>query len=199
VGIDVFAQEVARALELRGLSVIDSKGIVRVSTEAATVGQAAQAVQGDPIASKDAAVSVLRHPSSNGLAFTFETPILFQDKIVGRIRLSMPEEPLAAVAGESWRLMLLLLIITAATVTLATYLLVERLSKPLRLVRDSLEEIGQGRFDCRIAEQRGDEFGEVYRAFDAMAERLEEMSANGKAAQPTAESAAEATLITRRT
>jgi serine/threonine-protein kinase len=82
---------------------------------------------------------------------------------------------------------------------LATYLLIERLSKPLRVVRDSLEEIGQGRFDCRIAEQRSDEFGELYRAFDAMAARLEEMAEGNKAPEaPQAAAPAEATVITRR-
>jgi serine/threonine-protein kinase len=146
------------------------------------VGQPAPVVQGDTIPSKDAAVSVLRHESRQGSVFTFETPIRFQDKQIGSFRLSLPEEPLAAVAGQSWRLMLLLLAITAATVTLATYLLVERYSRPLRLLRESLDEIGEGRYDCRIAEQRTDEFGEVYRAFDAMAARLEDRSENGKAA-----------------
>ena len=180
VGIDVFAQEVARALDLRSLSVIDRTGVVRVSTEGGSVGQPAPVMQGDTIPSKDAAVSVLRHDSRQGSVFTFETPIRFQDKQVGTFRLSLPEEPLAAVAAQSWRLMLLLLVITAATVTLATYLLVERYSRPLRLLRDSLDEIGQGRYDCRIAEQRADEFGEVYRAFDAMAAQLEDRAENGK-------------------
>ena len=44
-----------------------------------------------------------------------EAPITFQDKQVGNIRLSLPEEPLAAVAAESWRLMLLLLVVLSWT------------------------------------------------------------------------------------
>lgn len=199
VGIDVFVQEVARALELRGLSVVDRGGVVRVSTDVKSVGQPVQALQGDPIASRDAAVSVLRYPSDSGAAFAFETPIRFQDKQVGTIRLLMPEEPLAAVAAQSWRLMLLLLVITAATVTLATYLLVERYSRPLRLLRESMDEIGQGRFDFRIAEQRGDEFGELYRAFDSMAARLEEAAEGGKSGSPAAANGADATATSNKT
>jgi hypothetical protein len=94
VGIDVFAQEVARALELHGLSVIDSKGIVRVSTDAKAVGQAAQAVQGEPIASKDAAVSVLRHQSTYGSAFAFET-----DPVPGQVDR---EDPVPAAGRAAW-------------------------------------------------------------------------------------------------
>ncbi|HEX6007515.1 MAG TPA: HAMP domain-containing protein, partial [Burkholderiales bacterium] len=64
----------------------------------------------------------------------------------------------------------------AGTVMLATYLLVERYSRPLQLLRESMEEIGYGRFDVRIAEQRNDEIGELFRQFDAMAASLEERS-----------------------
>ena len=59
-----------------------------------------------------------------------------------------------------------------AAVTIATWLIAHRYSKPLRLVSESMAEIGKGRFDYRIAENRTDEFGELYRAFDAMAESL---------------------------
>ena len=89
------------------------------------------------------------------------------------MQLELPEEPLAAAARQSWLLLLLLLGVTAATVGLATYLLVERYAKPLRLLSESMNEIGRGRIGYRIAEKRNDEFGEVFRVFDAMAERLE--------------------------
>jgi len=180
VGIDVFAQEVARAIELRGLSVADRGGVVRVSTDPKAVGQPSPARQGEAVPSRDADVAVLRQRHEEGSAFSFETPIRFQGKQVGKIQLALPEEPLAAVAGQSWRLMLLLLAITVATVGLSTYLVFERYSRSLRRLRESLAEIGDGRFDHRIAEQRRDEIGDIYRAFDAMATRLEGMSDAGK-------------------
>lgn len=185
VGIDVFVQEVARALDLRGLSVVDSTNVVRVSTDAKAVGQPDQAVQGESIPSREGSVSVLRHRTDGASTFVFATPIRFQDKQIGKVRLSLPEEPLAAVASQSWWLMLLLLFVTAAVVTLATYLLAERYSKPLQLLRESMEEIGQGRLDYRIDEKRDDEIGELYLAFDAMAARLRELQGG-----PPAQSAA---------
>jgi serine/threonine-protein kinase len=99
--------------------------------------------------------------------------VTFQGKTLGAVQLALPEEPLASATRQSILLLALLLVVTAATVALATYLLVERYGKPLRLLRDSLEEVSQGRFGYRIREQRNDEFGEVFRSFDAMAERLE--------------------------
>jgi serine/threonine-protein kinase len=84
------------------------------------------------------------------------------------------EEPLADVARQSWGLMALLLLVTAATVLLATYLLVERYSKLIRLLRESIEELGRGRSGYRIGEARNDEIGDLYRAFDQMAARIEQ-------------------------
>jgi serine/threonine-protein kinase len=176
VGIDVFVQEVARALDLRGLSVTDRAGVVRVSTDAKAMGQTRQSVAGEPIAARDNSVAVQRQQTDDGPVFTFESPIRFQDKLIGKVQLALPEEPLVAVARQAWWLMLLLLVVTAGTVMLATYLLVERYSRPLQLLRESMEEIGYGRFDIRIAEQRNDEIGELFRQFDAMAASLEERS-----------------------
>ncbi|HSM77624.1 MAG TPA: HAMP domain-containing protein, partial [Bryobacteraceae bacterium] len=194
VGIDVFVQEVARALDLRGLSVVDSAGIVRVSTDAKAVGQQNQPVQGEPIPSRDSSVSVLRYWKDDKSAFAFEVPIRFQDKQIGKVYLALPEEPLAAVARQSWLLMLMLLLVTAAVVTLATYLLIGRYSKPLQLLRESMEEIGHGRLSYRIDEQRDDEIGELYLAFDAMAARLEQEARDGAQKKPpSAENGAEAT------
>jgi eukaryotic-like serine/threonine-protein kinase len=183
VGIDVFAQEVARAIDLRGLSVADRAGIVRVSTDPKAVGQPSPVQRGQPVLSRNADVAVLRQEHGGGSAFSFETAIRFQGKQVGKIHLALPEEPLAAVASQSWRLMLLLLAITVVTVGLATYIVFERYSRSLRRLRESLAEIGEGRFDCRIAEPRRDEIGQIYRAFDAMAARLERMSDAGKLGQ----------------
>ena len=180
IGIDVFAQEVARAIDLRGLSVADRAGVVRVSTDPKAVGQPSPERRGQSVPSRDADVAVLRQEHEGGSALSFETAIRFQGKQVGKIHLALPEEPLAAVASQSWRLMLLLLAITAVTVGLATYIVFERYSRSLRRLRESLAEIGEGHFDCRIAEPRRDEIGQIYRAFDAMAARLEGMSDAGK-------------------
>ena len=51
--------------------------------------------------------------------------------------------------------------------------LADRYLKQIRLLVDSMAEIKRGRYDYRIAEQRTDEFGQVYRAFDEMAEALQ--------------------------
>jgi serine/threonine-protein kinase len=48
-----------------------------------------------------------------------------------------------------------------------------------------MAEIGKGRFDHRIAEQRNDEFGLLFRAFDDMAQALQRREPGTPAAPPT--------------
>jgi serine/threonine-protein kinase len=187
VGIDVFVQEVARALALKSLAVSDAAGLVHVSADAEQVGGQAAPPAGEPLATAERGVRVHRSALRSGESvFDFEAPITFQSKRVGTVRLSLPEAPLAAAARQSLLLLGLLLVIAAATVGLATYVLVERYARPLRLLRESLDEIRHGRYGYRIAEPRKDEFGTVYAAFDAMAARLERDASEPDHAAPPA-------------
>ncbi len=177
VGIDVSVQAIAKALDARGLSLMDIKNTVRVSTDAAAVGKPHQAISGEPINARDASVAVLRLRQDGNLTFAFTAPVKFQNREIGKVQLLLPEEGLAAVVRESWWLMALLVVVTAVTATLATYLLLDRYAKPLRMLGDSLDEIRDGRYDCRIEETRSDEIGDLYDSFNGMAASLEQNTA----------------------
>jgi HAMP domain-containing protein/tRNA A-37 threonylcarbamoyl transferase component Bud32 len=183
VGIDVSVQAIARALDARGLSVIDIKNIVRVSTDAASVGKPHQSISGEPLTARDPAVSVSRQQQDGAYLFAFVVPIKFQTREIGKVQLMLPEEGLAAVVRESWWLMALLLVVTAVTATLATYLMLDRYARPLRTLGDALDEIRDGRYDCRIEEARSDEIGDLYDSFNGMAANLEQKATDAAAAQ----------------
>jgi serine/threonine protein kinase len=175
VAIDVFVQEVMKALDLQGLAVIDHKGIVRVSSNPLEVGQRYEGAQGVPIPTRDERVSVQRATTTSGVdVLDFEAPITFQSKQVGKVRLAVSEEPLTRIARHSWALMVLLLVVTVLAVVVATYFIAANYSKPIRLLRDSMIELGKGHAGYRIAETRNDEFGNLYRVFDQLAEHLEQ-------------------------
>jgi serine/threonine-protein kinase len=173
VSIDISVQSIAKALDARGLSVIDIKNLVRVSTDARQVNRPYLAISGEPIKARDPSVSVLRTRQDGVSNFGFIAPILFQSREIGKVQLLLPEEELAAVVRESWWLMALLLLVTAATATLATYWMLDRYTRPLRQLGESLDEIRDGRYDCRIEDARRDEIGDLYQQFNDMATSLE--------------------------
>ena len=178
VAIDVSVQEMLRTQDFHAVTIVDRKGVVQVSNEAATVGQPYQPPAGaTPIASRENGVSVRSYSASNGqTVLDFEAPITFQSKEIGRVHLGILERPLSKVARLSSFMMTLLVLITVAAVVIATYLIADKYSKPIRLLTESMAEIGKGRYDYRIAEQRKDEFGELYRAFDNMANAVQQQT-----------------------
>lgn len=173
VGIDVSVQAIAKALDARGLSVIDIKNVVRVSTDETHVGKVHQPVTGETLTARDPSVSVLRVRQNGLSSFAFMVPIQFQTREIGKVQLLLPEDGLAAVVRESWWLMALLLVVTAVMATLATYLMLDRYARPLRTLGDALDEIRDGRYDCRIEEARTDEIGDLYDSFNGMAAALD--------------------------
>src|SRR4029450_1118236 len=96
----------------------------------------------------------------------FSAPVLFQGKTIGSVHLGIYEAPLTAAANLMLVLLAILTIVTVAAVGGGTYLLGQRLAAPIRIMRNSLQELANGRYDYRIAEERKDEFGELYAEFE---------------------------------
>jgi eukaryotic-like serine/threonine-protein kinase len=69
-----------------------------------------------------------------------------------------------------------LVVVTVVAVAVAMYFVANWFAKPIQLLSDSMAEIAKGRFDYRIREQRKDEFGLLYAAFDRMAQALQALS-----------------------
>jgi serine/threonine-protein kinase len=154
--------------------VVDHGGTVRVSNDPALVGRPYVDPAGAVLDSgKKGAIVRTRH-AAGGTVLDFQAPVTFQTREIGRVHLGIPEEPLSRVARLSILMMGILVLITVVAVCVATYVLAKRVSKPIKLLRESMNEIGKGRFDHRIAERRNDEFGQLYQSFDDMAQALQQ-------------------------
>ena len=173
--MDVFIQEtLGRQENFSYMNVVDHQGIVRASNVAAEVNQKYVAPQAAAVASKDPQVVVQsqRMPDGRGV-LDFSAPVLFQGKTIGNVHLGIYEAPLTAVANLVLVLLAILTVVTVAAVAGGTYLLAQRLAQPIRVLKNSLGELANGRLDYRIAEGRKDEFGELFTEFDKTAAALE--------------------------
>jgi tRNA A-37 threonylcarbamoyl transferase component Bud32/HAMP domain-containing protein len=185
---DVLVQETIGRQDFAYLVVIDDTGVIRGSNDAAQEGTPYTAPQLTPIATREDSVNVQRTQLTDGRdVLDFASPILFQDKPVGQVHLGIFEAPLAAVANLTLVLLGILIVVTSAAVAIGSYLLAQRLSEPLRVLRNSLAELAKGRYDYRISDTRRDEFGELYTTFDQTADALQRRhdSADAPAEQPT--------------
>jgi serine/threonine-protein kinase len=183
--VDVQVQEIMKTRNFERVSVIDMNGVVKVSSVAASVGQPFQA-EGVKLASVDSAgAAVTRYSSQGEDILGFEAPVLFGSKQIGRVTLGIAEKPLTQVARLSITLMVVLVVVTVLAVAIAMFFVANWFAKPIRLVGESMAEIGKGRFDHRINEARNDEFGMLFKSFDQMAAALQERAPNVPAAPPT--------------
>jgi serine/threonine-protein kinase len=173
--MDVFLQEaIGRQQNFSYMNVVDYDGVVRASTVAPEVNQKYAAPQASPVGSSDPQVTVQSYKTADGRQLLdFSAPVLFQKKTIGAVHLGIYEAPLTAVANLVLVLLAILTVVTIAAVAGGTYLLAQRLAMPVRVLKNSLAELANGRLDYRIAETRKDEFGELYAEFDKTAAALE--------------------------
>ena len=195
--VEVAVQEVMKTRNFERITVIDPGGIVRVSSRAALVGLPYKPEGGESLG-KLSGTAATRYIAQGEPVLGFEAPVLFQDKQVGRVALGIPEAPLTQVARLSISLMVVLAVVTVLAVAIAMYFVANWFAKPIQLVADSMAEIGKGRFDHRIHEQRKDEFGQLYAAFDSMAQALQDRSTAGMDGPVTPSPAAPLTQVPRR-
>jgi serine/threonine-protein kinase len=183
--VDVAVQEMMKTGNFERIVVIDPAGVVRASSLAAQVGQPYVPAGTEPLRAAAGRPGAVRYRVDDGMVLGFESPVTFQDKLVGRVALGIAEAPLTRVGRLSITLMVVLVLVTVLAVAVAMYFLADWFAKPIRLLGESMAEIAKGRFTHRIAEKRRDEFGQLYADFDAMAEALQQREAGAPPA-PTA-------------
>jgi eukaryotic-like serine/threonine-protein kinase len=194
VSVDVSLQEIMKTGDFQSITVTDREGIVRASSQPERVGQPYQPAPSESLGDRAGGLPVTRYVAAGEAVLGFEAPITFQNKRIGRVALGLPEKPLAQVARLSIGLMAVLVLVTVLSVAVAMFFVANWFAQPIKLVGESMAEIAKGRFDHRIREQRKDEFGELYAAFDRMAQALQDRQAGANLPTPTATSRAAAPM-----
>ena len=182
--VDVSVQQIMKTGDFHSITVIDRGGVVRAASRPELVGKAYQRPPSEPVTSAEGGLPVTRYAAGGEAVLGFEAPITFGDKRVGLLALGLREQPLTQVARLSMGLMAVLVLVTVLAVAVAMYFVANWFAEPIKLVGDSMGEIAKGRFDHRIDEQRKDEFGELYQAFDRMAQALQDRQAGAAVAAP---------------
>src|SRR5690606_9434105 len=194
-------QEIMKTRDFESVAVIDLDGIVRAASDPGLVGQPYQPPPGEPLAMQHGRIKSWRYvatgaPTEGGTPgdqdrarpgetlLAFEAPITFANKQIGRVLLVLEEKPLTQVVHLSMVLMAVLVLVTVLAVAISMYFVANWFARPIQLVADAMGQLAKGRLDYRIAETRKDEFGELYLAFDQMAQSLQDRAANAVATHP---------------
>ena len=165
IRLDSFVAESSRRDTFEYLVITDHTGTVRASSDAG--------LQIGEMAASGSQVVTELTTADGAEVFNFDTPILFQDTEVGRIQLGLSREGLNEVMAVTGNLMLVLALVTIAAVVGMLYVFGGLLARPLRRLRRSMRVLETGDLDHRTSADRNDEIGELFGAFNQMAEGLQ--------------------------
>jgi tRNA A-37 threonylcarbamoyl transferase component Bud32/HAMP domain-containing protein len=176
VALEVFIQETMNRQNFAYLEIVDHTGVVRGSSVAGETGARFVERAGTAVTTREAGVTIRRTGLADGQqVLDFSAPVQFHDRIIGTVRLGIFETPLTQVAHMTLMMLGVLIVVTSIAVAVASFLLARRLDAPMQVLRNSLEELAQGRYDYRIAaHDMKDEFGQLYAAFDETAAALQQ-------------------------
>ena len=171
--LKLFVQDAHARGSFDYLVIADHENIVQASTEPALVGKPYRVPAGlTPLkTSPDMTASSMSKGAQPMLLF--DTPILFQKTEVGRVYLGLAQDGVASVLKATAWLMAALGLLAVLAVIGLSQVLGLLLLRPIRLLRRSLNTFGEGDWDLRISQTRRDEIGEIYSAFNRMAEKVQ--------------------------
>ena len=173
ISIELDVQEISADQGFVFLGIIDHQGIIRGHSQKENIGKTQHFPDQAPVMTVDD-TNIYKQRVSDGEIFSFTTPILFQNKNIGRVYLGLSRETLTEVNTMTLYMMLGILFTVSAIVILITYMLAKTLSSPVKTLREAMDEINNGNFDHRITKKRRDEFGQLFSKYNAMAESLQE-------------------------
>ena len=173
VPVEVFVQDASARGTFDYLAITDHDHIVKASTAKDIVGKKFVPLPNaqEVVSAPDLTATSVTLPDGKA-AFLFDTPILFQKTEIGRIYLGIDRAGMDRVLSSTLFMMSNLGILTVLSAVGMLYVFGGLLARPLRSLTKSLRDFGAGDLDRRISESRNDEIGQVFSAFNHMADAI---------------------------
>lgn len=174
VALQVLVDEMARNHDIVHLAVSDRTGTVVASTDARRVGVNEEPLPEARRLLQRGSQSVHAFDADQGRSlFLFDSPVQYQEHELGRFRIGLSSDTLAAASRSTLISLVAVLLATFLAALVGAYVLSRRLTAPLEMLRKALRQITHGRLDNRIRVHRNDEFEHVFDAYNTMADSLE--------------------------
>jgi eukaryotic-like serine/threonine-protein kinase len=174
VPLELFVKDASERGSFDYLAVTDHDHIVKAATSQDIVGRRFAPPPNATLIVKaaDFTASEVNLPGGKA-AFLFDTPILFQKTEIGRIYLGINRVGMDSVLRSTLLLMSNIGVLTVLSAIGMLYVFGDLIGRPIRLLSNAIRDFGQGDLDRRIAETRNDEFGQLFSAYNHMADAVQ--------------------------
>ena len=178
--VQAFVASASRDSGIRQIVVVDAGGVVRGSTDAARVGR--------PYRAADAERNLAEEPDQRITAtgdsdFRFVRTIRYAGQPFGKVEVVTDHAALDAAASSSRTLLIGLGIALFLVVLGLSYVIGQSVARPVERLRRALTDAASGHHDFRISHRRTDAFGELFDAYNGLAESLDR-AADGPGSAP---------------
>lgn len=174
ITLDSFVQDAADRQSFSYLVVADHTGVVRAASDAALLGKTWTPNADAQLIYAQDRVEVTDH----GNTFNFKLPVLFNDTVVGGLNMGMDTQQLQAALGTTKRMMGILGFAVILAVSIAVFVFNKLTAKNIVLATRALRLLGSGQMETRISKEQTNEFGDMFSAFNSMADSLEPLVDN---------------------
>lgn len=172
ISLEALVQDASRRNTFRYLTVSDHTGTVRSATDEALVGNSKPEFAGSEVlfAQEDILVNDVGEAIYN-----FSVPVLFNDTQVGSVDVGLGTSSLEEALSTTSRMLLILALAMVLTVSITVFIFNKLTSRYLGKVTQAMRLFGRHHHEVRLTQIRSDEFGELFSAFNAMADSVEKL------------------------
>lgn len=172
ISLEALVQDASARDTFSYLVVSDHTDTVRSATDPTLIGAPKPTyVDSEALYSQDAI-----YVSDIGAAtYNFSVPVLFNDTPVGSVDVGLGTESIEEAIATTSRMLIILALAMVLTVTIVVYLFNLLTARNLSMATKALKLFSRSNLEVRISKSRGDEFGDLFTAFNAMADSVEKL------------------------
>jgi eukaryotic-like serine/threonine-protein kinase len=172
--VSVFVKVASEDGNVDDMVVTDSAGIIRGARNERLEGKRYLPGHGRLIQSNGNMQIIESRGNEARRVFQFSRPVDYAGKKFGMVHVSLKQDKLVAASELSKYLLMILALITLASVVLVAYTVARMLTQPIKGLQLAMRDVANGNLNFRISHTRKDEFGEAFDGFNKMASAVEE-------------------------
>ncbi|MDB5661764.1 MAG: serine/threonine protein kinase [Sphingomonas bacterium] len=173
--VQAFIAAAAKDDSVRWMTMADSDGIIRGSSDPKLLGNRYRPPLGEEVVHRNGDITVTDIRLADGRdGFRFVQPILYSGRNFGTIEVSISKSELQAAAATSRNLLAVLALIVLLVVAGVSFTMAKLLVRPVRRLKQATLDAAMGDLDFRISHRRKDEFGELFDGFNLFADSVQE-------------------------
>lgn len=165
-----FASKLSKEAGMRVLVFSKSKALIADSENKSLPVQEFKEL--DEVLKGNRTYVIRRHNGSRFMYFAF--PVMQADSVIGEIVFVYPMERIDATARNVQAILIISFIIGIVVILLVSIILSLKITKPIVQLTESTREIANGKFKEKINIKSSDEIGELAKAFNSMADEIEQ-------------------------